>query len=107
MKTKNSPEWVISTPEGFGEWAARMKFNPETECAAVVILPKTGAGEPRVYTCNGFGSEMHHLQFMLHLVTSQPAVQQIVSQFHQAMMAQEVINEPRRPSILVPSPKLI
>lgn len=109
MKNRNTPEWTISTLDGFEKWTRKMDFNPETECAAVVILPRSmeGVDKPRVYTCNGFGAELHHLQFMLHLVTSQPAVQQIVSQFHQAMMAQEVINDSRKPSILVPSPKLI
>jgi hypothetical protein len=109
MENRNTPEWTISTPDGFEEWARKMDFNSETECAAVIILSKTpeGSSKPRVYTCNGFGGELHHLQFMLHLVTAQPAVQQIVSQFHQAMMAQEVVNDSRKPSILVPFPKLI
>lgn len=94
----------IKTADDWNRFCAKVPFDPETECALVVIVPSEGPlpeTGPRIITANDFGANPTHLWVMLTLATSQPMVREVARMYSEAMAAREVLSGGARRSDLV------
>lgn len=94
---------TVSTPEEWVKFCSESGFDPQTHSAFLLFMPKDGShnGSVTVLSVNDFGRTLDHILVLMRLITTQPALKEIVKAYHDILVAEGYLQADKSQSGIV------